>query len=86
MFNTKLLMQIKSFSYFSGIPMGPYTLQDGIWGFQEIQQAFHNDSLTLPDATPKQWKITRDDCHNAPYAGKWFIPPVFYIDSTSSLN
>ena len=50
--------------------MGPYTLQTGIWGFQEIQQALHNDTLTLPDAKPKEWKITRDDCHNAPYAGK----------------
>ena len=47
--------------------MGPYTLQDGIWGFQEIMQAKTNETLTLPDATPKGWTDVRDDCYHAPY-------------------
>jgi len=52
-----------------GIPAGPYTLQVGIWGFQEIQQALHNDTLPwLPGATPKNWDIVVDDCYRAPYA------------------
>lgn len=55
----------------SGIPMGPYTLQDGIWGFQEIMQAKNNETLTLPDAVPKGWTDVRDDCYNAPYMCKW---------------
>ena len=37
-----------------GIPKGPYTRQIGIWGFQEIQQAFHGDiNATLPEDTGK---------------------------------
>lgn len=53
----------------AGIPPGPYTLQEGIWGFQEILQAFNNATLpTLPGATPQNWSIIKDDCYHAPYA------------------
>jgi hypothetical protein len=61
-------------SLYPGIPAGPYTLQTGIWGFQEILQAFNNDTLPwLPGATAKDWKITIDDCHRAPFAGIWSV-------------
>jgi len=51
-----------------GIPKGPYTRQIGIWGFQEIQQAFHGDiKANLPDAVG-QWTSVVDDCYKAPYA------------------
>ena len=57
----------------AGIPMGPYTRQDGIWGRQEIHQAFNNETLiNLPEAQAKQWKIVTDDCYHAPYACKYF--------------
>ena len=53
----------------SGIPKGPYTRQKGIWGHQEILQAFNNDTLiNLPDAKPGDWKVVVDDCYRAPYA------------------
>ena len=53
----------------SGIPKGPYTRQKGIWGHQEIMQAFNNDTLiNLPDAKPGAWEIVVDDCYRAPYA------------------
>ena len=53
-----------------GLPKGPYTRQFGIWGYQEIQQAFNNDTLiNLPDAKPHSWKVVRDGCYKAPYAG-----------------
>ena len=52
----------------TGIPAGPYTRQKGIWGYQEIMQAFNNDSLPwLPEAKPKGWTVVRDDCYRAPY-------------------
>jgi len=52
-----------------GIPAGPYTQQDGIWGYLEILQAFNNDTLiNLPGATPHGWEIVVDDCYDAPYA------------------
>ena len=54
---------------FQGIPAGPYTQQDGIWGYLEILQAMNNDTLiNLPDAKPHDWTIVRDDCYDAPYA------------------
>lgn len=53
----------------AGIPAGPYTRQDGIWGFQEILQAFNNDTLiNLPDGKPHDWTIVIDDCYKSPYA------------------
>jgi len=53
----------------AGIPMGPYTGQDGIWGYQEIMQAINNQTLiNLPDAKPHDWTIVVDDCYHAPYA------------------
>ena len=56
-------------SFFQGIPAGPYTQQDGIWGYLEILQAMNNDTLiNLPDARPHDWTIVRDDCYDAPYA------------------
>ena len=52
-----------------GIPAGPYTQQDGIWGYLEILQAFKNDTLEwLPEATPHNWTVVTDDCYDAPYA------------------
>ena len=52
-----------------GIPAGPYTQQDGIWGYLEILQAFNNDTLiNLPGATPHGWESVTDDCYDAPYA------------------
>jgi len=52
-----------------GIPAGPYTQQDGIWGYLEILQAFNNDTLiNLPGATPHGWTSVTDDCYDAPYA------------------
>jgi len=52
-----------------GIPAGPYTQQDGIWGYLEILQAFNNETLPwLPGATPKSWEVVVDDCYDAPYA------------------
>lgn len=52
-----------------GIPAGPYTQQDGIWGYLEILQAFNNDTLiNLPGATPHDWTVVVDDCYDAPYA------------------
>ena len=51
--------------------MGPYTLQVGIWGFQEIMQVFNNKTLTFPDAQPQGWEVIKDDCYNAPYAGNF---------------
>jgi GH18 family chitinase len=54
-----------------GVPKLPYTRQIGIWGYQEILQAFNNDTMPLlPEATPKGWEIVRDDCYNAPYTCK----------------
>jgi len=54
---------------YDGIPAGPYTQQDGIWGYLEILQAMNNDTLiNLPDANPHDWTIVRDDCYDAPYA------------------
>ena len=51
-----------------GIPKGPYTRQKGIWGYQEIQQAFHGEiDAELPEDTGS-WTITIDDCYKAPYA------------------
>jgi len=53
----------------AGIPAGPYTRQDGIWGYQEIIQAFTNETLiNLPDGKPKDWTVVVDDCYQAPYA------------------
>ncbi len=53
----------------AGIPAGPYTRQDGIWGYLEIMQAMNNDTLiNLPGAKPHDWKIVTDDCITAPYA------------------
>jgi len=53
----------------AGIPSGPYTRQDGIWGYQEIMQAFNNDTLiNLPDGKPHDWTVVVDDCYQAPYA------------------
>ena len=53
----------------AGIPAGPYTRQDGIWGYQEIIQAFTNDTLiNLPEGKPKDWTVVVDDCYQAPYA------------------
>jgi len=66
-----------------GIPAGPYTQQDGIWGYLEILQAFNNDTLiNLPGATPKDWTTVVDDCYDAPYAynGPYWIS---YDDSDS---
>jgi len=60
----------------AGIPAGPYTQQDGIWGYLEILQAFNNDTLiNLPGATPHGWTTVVDDCYDAPYAynGKYWI-------------
>jgi len=52
-----------------GIPAGPYTQQDGIWGYLEILQAFNNDTLiNLPGANPHDWTVVVDDCYDAPYA------------------
>ena len=52
-----------------GMPAGPYTRQDGIWGYLEILQAFNNASLVnLPGATPKEWQRVVDGCYMAPYA------------------
>lgn len=52
-----------------GIPAGPYTQQDGIWGYLEILQAFENETLiNLPGATPHGWTTVIDDCYDAPYA------------------
>merc|ERR1711881_685758 len=52
----------------AGIPKGPYTRQEGTWGFQEIQQAFHGEiNASLPDDTGT-WTSTVDDCYKAPYA------------------
>merc|ERR1711997_346713 len=49
--------------------MGPYTRQDGIWGYLEILQAFNNDTLiNLPGAQPHGWTTVTDDCYDAPYA------------------
>ena len=57
-----------------GIPAGPYTQQDGIWGYLEILQAFNNETLPwLPGATPKSWEVVVDDCYDAPYACKYFF-------------
>ena len=51
-----------------GIPAGPYTRQDAIWGYQEILQARNNDTLiNLPDATVHGWTDVIDDCYKAPY-------------------
>ena len=48
---------------------GSYTRQDGIWGYQEIIQAFTNETLiNLPDGKPKDWTVVVDDCYQAPYA------------------
>jgi chitinase len=53
----------------AGIPKGPYTGQDGFWGFQEVQQAFNNDTLiNLPDGKPHEWTVVVDDCYKTPYA------------------
>lgn len=53
----------------AGIPAGPYTRQDGIWGYQEIMQAFNNDTLiNLPEGKPHDWTVVVDDCYQAPYA------------------
>ena len=53
----------------AGIPASPYTRQDGIWGYQEIIQAFTNDTLiNLPEGKPKDWTVVVDDCYQAPYA------------------
>merc|ERR1711892_138669 len=52
-----------------GIPMGPYTRQDGIWTYYEIQQAFNNDTLPwLQGATPHDWTTVVDGCVLAPYS------------------
>ena len=63
-------MTFYSFMLFNlGIPAGPYTQQDGIWGYLEILQAFNNDTLiNLPGATPHGWQSVVDDCYDAPYA------------------
>ena len=51
-----------------GIPEGPYTRIEGIWGYQEILQARNNDTLiNLPDATVHGWTDVIDDCYKAPY-------------------
>merc|ERR1719292_82916 len=49
--------------------MGPYTRQNGIWGFYEVLQAFNNDTLVgLPGATAKGWEVVVDGCYMTPYA------------------
>ena len=54
-----------------GIRMGPYTRQKGTWGYNEVLQALHNDTLTnLPEAEVGEWKIVVDGCYQAPYMGK----------------
>jgi len=51
-----------------GIRQGPYTLQKGIWGYNEILQAMNNDTLiNLPEAEPHAWKVVTDGCYKAPY-------------------
>ena len=55
---------------YAGIPAGPYTRQDAIWGYQEILQAKNNDTLiNLPNAVAHAWVDTVDDCYRAPYMG-----------------
>ena len=67
-----------------GIPAGPYTQQDGIWGYLEILQAFQNETLPwLPGATPKSWEVVVDDCYDAPYACKC---SYFYSDNIAISN
>ena len=52
----------------AGIPAGPYTRQDGIWGYYEILQAQNNQTLiNLPNATAQSWTSVTDDCYQAPY-------------------
>ncbi|CAL8130783.1 unnamed protein product [Orchesella dallaii] len=43
-----------------GIPQGPYTRQDGIWGYNEICEKFKEE--------PDQWKISINEHVKAPYA------------------
>ena len=51
-----------------GIRQGPYTLQKGIWGYNEVLQALYNETLeNLPEATAGDWKIVVDGCYKAPY-------------------
>ena len=59
-------------TFILGIPAGPYTQQDGIWGYLEVLQAFNNDTLiNLPGAKPHDWTVVVDDCYDSPYACKY---------------
>ncbi|TRY63193.1 hypothetical protein TCAL_02085 [Tigriopus californicus] len=53
----------------AGIPMGPYSIDDGFWGYIEILQAQSNDTLApnLPGANPKEWTVVVDGCYQTPY-------------------
>ena len=65
------------------LPAGPYTLQKGFFGYQEIMQALYNDSLpALPEATPKAWKSVTDDCYKAPYIGEFLACIKAMVDTT----
>ena len=57
-------------------PMGPYTRQDGHYGYNEVIQAQNNGTLIgFPGATAQQWQIYRDDCYKAPH----MVNDVYWI-------
>ena len=41
---------------------GPLLNTEGVWGYNEIQEMFHD--------TTRKWNIVRDGCYKTPYAGK----------------